>query len=137
MLKRILIKLSLILIVVCVTTVINTKSQTPIDSANGSARTALVGNGEKLTTARDCDDALKVANQRLAKTLDALEQAETVINTLQKELSTRKNLDAVNESLITKKDKIIEGQQKLIEVYEKQKGLTVSFLFGLIKIRKN
>ena len=81
------------------------------------------------------DDALAIANQRLAKTLDALEKAERLIKTLEAEIEARKRLDQVNEEIIEAKNGMILEQAKLIEIYKKQSGRKVSFLFGLVKIR--
>ena len=131
-------KLLVILIILSGLTVINITAQTSqSDSVNNSAGIQLVPSGEKRTLVNDCENDLQIANQRLAKTLDALEQSETVIKTLQAEIATRKNLQTLSDDLINKKDQIIANQTKLIAEYEKQKGLTISFLFGLIKIRKN
>jgi hypothetical protein len=90
-----------------------------------------------MSDATECEKNLRLVNQRLEKVLDALEQAEKVVEILQAEILNRQKLAKLNEDLIVKKDEIISNQTKLIGEYERRKGLTVSFLFGLIKIRKN
>jgi hypothetical protein len=90
-----------------------------------------------MSDATECEKNLRLANQRLEKVLDALEQAQKVVEILQAEILNRQKLAKLNEDLIVKKDEIISNQTKLIGEYERRKGLTVSFLFGLIKIRKN
>ena len=137
--KTIATRLMLILILVCGLTAINSTAQTSrIDSVKNSAPTQAAVNGANSTsvTIGDCDEDLRVANQRLAKTLDALEKAESLIQSLQAENVKRKELNDLNNSIIEKKDSVIAGQQKLIETYEKQKGTELSFFFGLIKFRK-
>jgi hypothetical protein len=90
-----------------------------------------------MSDATECEKNLRLVNQRLEKVLDALEQAEKVVEILQAEILNRQKLAKLNEDLIVKKDEIISNQTKLIGEYERRKGLTVSFLFGLVKIRKN
>lgn len=115
-------------------------SQEPIpkiSSAENSALIRPVSNGANAirTPSATDDDALAIANQRLAKTLDALEKAERLIKTLEAEIEARKRLDQVNEEIIEAKNGMILEQAKLIEIYKKQSGRKVSFLFGLVKIR--
>ncbi len=81
------------------------------------------------------DDELAIANQRLSKALDALDKAERLIATLDAEIAARKRLDAVNEEILAAKNAVIAEQVKLIEIYKKQSGRKISFLFGLVKIR--
>ena len=81
------------------------------------------------------DDELAIANRRLAKALDALEKAERVITALEAENAVLRRLNAVNEQILTAKETVIGEQVKLIEIYKKQSGRKISFLFGLIKVR--
>ncbi|MBK8150849.1 MAG: hypothetical protein IPK58_22260 [Acidobacteria bacterium] len=81
------------------------------------------------------DDELAIANQRLAKALDALDKAERVITALEAENAALRRLSAVNEQILTAKETVISEQIKLIEIYKKQSGRKISFLFGLVKIR--
>lgn len=122
MLKTILIKLCIILILSCAATAININGQT---RDNASAKNS------PTTQAAD-----EVCNQRLAKTLDALEAAELTIKLQQSALEAERKLADINEAIIRKKDEIIKNQADLLKIYEKEKGLTVSFFFGLLKIRK-
>lgn len=77
-----------------------------------------------------------ICNRRLAKTLDALEAAETTVKTLQVAIEEQSKLAEINDRLIAKKDEIIKSQSDLIKNYDKNKGLTISLFFGLLKIRK-
>ncbi|MCV4753020.1 hypothetical protein OFC37_26480, partial [Escherichia coli] len=56
----------------------------------------------------------------------------------QRELIERlEQLNKVLTDLLLLRNQQLEDQKKLIEVYEKRRGLRISFLFGLIKISKN
>jgi hypothetical protein len=66
-----------------------------------------------------------------------LDQSIAENRALKDENGTLKKLHAVDKQIIAKKDETIADQKSLIEIYEKRKGLRVSFLFGLIKISKN
>lgn len=127
--KSILIKLFLILTVLLIGVATNTQAQTPTNDTVTASR--------MMSDATECEKNLRLVNQRLEKVLDALEQAEKVVEILQAEILNRQKLAKLNEDLIVKKDEIISNQTKLIGEYERRKGLTVSFLFGLVKIRKN
>lgn len=83
----------------------------------------------------DIKKELEVSQLRLTKALDALEKAESLISSLQTENAKRKEINDLNDSIITKKDEVIKNQQRLIETLEKQKGTELSFFFGLIKFR--
>jgi hypothetical protein len=116
--KQMLIRLGMILIIACVLTVINSTAQTrPEDSASDSR-------------------TIQVANERLAKTLDALEKSEALNKTLEALVEKQNQLLALNDEIIKKKESIIADQADLIAIYEKRKGTTISFFFGLIKFRK-
>lgn len=122
MLKTILIRLCIITILFCAATVINIAGQTR-DNASAKSSPA--------TQVAD-----EVCNQRLAKTLDALEAAELTIKSQQSALDAKRKLAEINEAIIHKKDEIIKNQADLVKIYEKEKGVTISFFFGLLKIRK-
>jgi len=102
-------------------------------SAESSVSIQRVSNGESETRASCATD--DVCDQRLVKTLDALEKAERLIASLDAEIAARKRLDAVNEEILAAKNAVIAEQTKLIEIYKKQSGRKISFLFGLIKVR--
>lgn len=136
--KKIPILRALILMILAVAT--QTFSQEPIPKTSSvavSASIQRVSNGESVirTSAATDDDALAIANQRLAKALDALEKAERLIKALEAEIAARKRLDQVNQEIIEAKNGLILEQSKLIEIYKKQSGRKVSLLFGLVKIR--
>lgn len=120
--KQTLIKLLIISVMFCAATAINTRAQTP---ENGSAKS--------FPTTQAADD---ICNRRLAKTLDALEAAELTVKTLQAATQAQNKLLSINDDIISKKDEIIKSQNELIKNYDKEKGITVSFFFGLLKIRK-
>ena len=120
--KQTLIKLLMISTMFCAATAINTRAQTQDD-----------GSAKSTPKIRPADD---VCDQRLAKTLDALEAAEAAVKTLQAAIAAQNKLAEINDAVIAKKDEIIKSQSDLIKTYEKEKGLTVSFFFGLLKIRK-
>jgi hypothetical protein len=44
---------------------------------------------------------------------------------------------AIDEAIEKKQAETIDQQGKLIAIYEKKKGTTISFFFGLVKIKKN
>jgi Tfp pilus assembly protein PilX len=81
------------------------------------------------------EEQLATANQRLVKTLDNLEKAESLIKTLESEIEARKRLEATNNEIIKAKDNVIEEQKKLIEIYKSQSQRKIQFLWGLVKIR--
>lgn len=108
----------------------------PINSAAVSVRIPAATNGANLTNANsDCESELAQANQRLLKTLGALENAEKAIEALKTEIAARDRRDLINEDLLRKKDEIIKSQAELIKILEKQTGRKVSLLWGLIKVR--
>ena len=76
-----------------------------------------------------------VCEQRLLKTLDALEKTERLVSALEAENAAIRRLNAVNEQILTAKETIIGEQVKLIEIYRKQSGRKISFFFGLVKVR--
>ena len=115
---------------------ISQQSTPKTSSVAGSATIRPVSNGESEIPATSAtDDELAIANQRLAKALDALEKAERLIAALDAEILARKRLDATNEEILTAKNAVIAEQAKMIELLIKQTGRKVSFLFGLVKVR--
>ncbi len=119
--RKILIWQFLILITVFGLTAINSKAQMP--------QNASVNDSRLIQPVSD-----DVCDNRLAKTLDALEKAEGVIKSLQAEAEARRRLDAVNDEIITAKDAVIIEQKKLIVILQKQSKRKISILFGIIKV---
>lgn len=125
-----------VLITLSTVTAIHSQETQPINSAAVSASIQVATNGAKQTSVKnDCETELSEANQRLLKTLDALEKAERAISALQAELKARESLDKINDDLLIKKDEIIKNQADLIKILEKQSGRKLSIFFGLIKVR--
>lgn len=77
------------------------------------------------------------ANDDLRECTQMLDQSIAEVRALKEKMRALEQLRNLDSQIISKKDEIIAGQKKLIDEYEKRKGLTVSFLFGLIKFRKN
>lgn len=102
-------------------------------SAENSAATVRATSGGNDTRATPATD--DVCEQRLLKTLDALDKAERVIAALEAEIAARKRLDAVNEEILAAKTAVIAEQAKMIDLLRKQTGRKVSLFFGLVKIR--
>lgn len=65
-------------------------------------------------------DALDICEQRLLKTLDALDQAKQLLVFKDAEIEARKRVDAVTNELLKIKDLIIAEQEKLINVLSKK-----------------
>lgn len=66
-----------------------------------------------------------------------LDQSIAEVRALKTKTASLEQLRGINNEIIGKKDEQIAELKKLIEIYEKRKGTTISFFFGLIKIRKN
>lgn len=66
-----------------------------------------------------------------------LDQSIAEVRALKAKTTSLEQLRVINNEIIGKKDEQIAELKKLIEIYEKRKGTTISFFFGLIKIRKN
>lgn len=66
-----------------------------------------------------------------------LDQSIAEVRALKAKAAALEELNDLNKQIIAKKDETIAEQKKLIEIYEKRKGTRISFLWGLIKIRKN
>ncbi len=119
---------------------LNGASVTPVSCATDDLCEQL----QRLLKARDAlDKAERLATlatddlceQRLLKALDALDKAERLVTALEAENAALRRLNAVNEQILTAKETVISEQIKLIEIYKKQSGRKISFLFGLVKIR--
>lgn len=108
--------------------------ETPRTSSaeNSAATVRATSGGNDIPATRATDD---VCDQRLLKTLDALDKAERVIAALEAEIAARKRLDAVNEEILAAKDAVIAEQAKMIGLLKKQTGRKVSLFFGLVKVR--
>jgi len=66
-----------------------------------------------------------------------LDQSIAEVRALKSVVANLETLNSIKDQIIEKKDEQITGQKTLIEVYERRKGLRISFLFGLIKVTKN
>lgn len=66
-----------------------------------------------------------------------LDQSIAEVRALKAKAAALEQLVAIQKDIIARKDEQIAEQAKLIAIYEKRKGTTISFFFGLIKIRKN
>jgi len=66
-----------------------------------------------------------------------LDQSIAEVRALKAKAAALEQLAGIQKDIIARKDEQIAEQAKLIAIYEKRKGTTISFLFGLIKIRKN
>lgn len=110
------------------------QASTPKTStAENSASIQRASNGASEIPASSATD--DVCDQRLVKTLDALDKAERVIAALEAEIAARKRLDGVNAEILAAKNAVIAEQEKLIGLLKKQTGRKVSLFFGLVKIR--
>jgi hypothetical protein len=117
MLKKMLMRLAMLLIVLCGPAVISSTAQTRPEGSAPDSRT------------------IQVANERLAKTLDALEKADDLNKSLQNLIDKQTQLLALNDEIIKKKDLVISDQAKLIAILEKQNKRQLRFLWGVISIR--
>jgi hypothetical protein len=81
------------------------------------------------TAAASADD-LKECTQMLDQTLDELKALKGYAASLEKRT-------AIDDAIQKKQSETIDQQGKLIAIYEKKKGTTISFFFGLVKIKKN
>ena len=66
-----------------------------------------------------------------------LDQSIAEVRALKAKAAALEQLAGIQREIIARKDEQIAEQAKLIAIYEKRKGTTISFFFGLIKIRKN
>jgi hypothetical protein len=66
----------------------------------------------------------------LDQTLDELKALKGYAASLEKRT-------AIDDAIQKKQSETIDQQGKLIAIYEKKKGTTISFFFGLVKIKKN
>jgi len=129
----------IILITVCgVIQALSQQTNSNLNTVGGIATTQLAKTGvgdTRISSALDCEEDLRVSQQRLAKTLDNLEKAESLIKTLESEMEARKRLESVNNQIIAAKDAQIVEQKKLIEILEKQSQRKIQFFWGVVKIR--
>lgn len=121
--NKILIMLTpLFLIVFCAILTTSTAIAQQTDSASVSRQTQPAKNGD------DCT----IVNQRLDKTLDALEKSEAEKAAQVVTIDALLKLDAVNNALIGAKDSLLKSKDAELEVFRKLKCSKTSFLFGLI-----
>ena len=66
-----------------------------------------------------------------------LDQSIEEVRALKVKVTALESLRSLNNDIIARKNEVIEDQKKIIAIYEKRKGTSISFFFGLIKIRKN
>ena len=135
--KRIQIKQLIILIILFGATVQLTIAQKQNDvTVKSSASIVPALSSEKLTNVKsDCEEELKVSQQRLVKTLDALDKAELLIASLKQENEALTRLNAINGQIQTAQAKTIEAQKAEIEIYKAKSQRKISLLWGIIKIR--
>lgn len=86
-------------------------------------------------TAQRTDALDDVCEQRLAKTLDALEKTQELVKAMKAEIAAKDELIAVQRQLLATKDEITAQQAKQIDILKKQTGRKISFFFGLVKVR--
>lgn len=70
----------------------------------------------------DCESQLRIALERLDKTLDAFEKAKGTITAFQSERESYERLLALDKQLLAVKDLIIAEQDRLIKVLKKPKS---------------
>jgi len=80
-------------------------------------------------------DELQVAQSRLVKTLDALEKAEALIDSLKRENAALTQLNVLNEQIIDAQKEQIKAAKSEIEVLKKKSQRKLSFFFGLVTLR--
>lgn len=90
-------------------------------SADASLATRPVNIGATLSPKLN-SNALDECEQRLLKTLDALEKSEALLSFKDQEIEAHKRLAAVNNELLKIKDLIIAEQYKLINVLTHKKN---------------
>lgn len=78
--------------------------------------------------ADSCEDRLRVASERLDKTLDAYEKAVAAFNAATSEIAARKVLEDLMRQWLAVKDQIIAAQAELIKFYQKASTSTKSKL---------
>jgi thiamine biosynthesis protein ThiC len=116
--QTIQIKLLMIFTIALISIALNSTARAQINFAGDSAKTALAPNGGTSTNAGS--NAQDVCEQRLLKTLDALDKAEKALSFAVMEIGARKNLDALKDQVLAVKDLIIAEYQKLVEVKDKK-----------------
>ncbi|MBT0646927.1 hypothetical protein KJJ93_28480, partial [Escherichia coli] len=76
-------------------------------------------------------------NKQLQDCSQMLDQSIEEVRAQRELIERLEQLNKVLTDLLLLRNQQLEEQEKLIEVYEKRRGLRISFLFGLIKISKN
>ena len=84
------------------------------------------------TQAAPSGDDCTIANQRLVKTLDALDKSENEKKTLEVENLVLKRLEVINASFLAAKDQMLKSKDGELTVLRNLKCSKTSFLFGLI-----
>ena len=122
-------KLKLILISLLIGTVLHSTAMGQASSVPDFRAIARAANGERATpvdvrkferqdepclTLAECLEKLRIAEQRLLKTLDALAKSEAVTGFKDAEINARKVLDNLKDQVLAVKDLIIEYQDQLI-----------------------
>lgn len=97
-------------------------TQISAQSGDGGARTTQTTASAESDELRDC--------------VQMLDQSIAEVRALKARVASLEQLRSLDSQIIAKKDETIADQKKLIDIYEKRRGLRVSFLFGLIKISK-
>jgi hypothetical protein len=97
--------------------------------ATATSAQSVESSAKSIPTTPNADD-LKDCTQMLDQTLDELKQLKTYAASLEKK-------SAIDEAIEKKQGETIDQQGKLIAIYEKKKGTTISLFFGLVKIKKN
>jgi hypothetical protein len=103
-----------------------------LTAAIGNQISAQSGDGGVRTT-----PATQSVSDELRDCSQMLDQSIAEVRALKAKVAALEQLNGLNGQIIVKKDETIADQAKLIGIYEKRKGLRVSFLFGLIKVSKN
>lgn len=103
-------------------------------TATGQTTGSVVTSPTIPAAASSCEDQLKVALERLDKTLDAYEKATKALGSAVDEINARKTLDALKDQYIAVKDLIIAEQDKLIKRLQKNDNSVWGRIKKLLKI---
>lgn len=109
------------LLILCLTATAALATATSAQSSSGGVTTTQTTQNAN----RDLSDCVQMLDQSIAET-----------RALRSQSAALQALIAANDEVIKRLRSQIEEQQRLIETYERRKGVRVSFLFGLIKITK-
>lgn len=110
------------LLILSLTAIAALATATSAQSASGGAATTQTTQNAN----RDLSDCVQMLDQSIAET-----------RALRSQSAALQALATANEEVIRKLQFQIEEQRKLIELYERRKGIRVSIFFGLLKITKN